>query len=104
MAAKFEAAASAEENERKRMMEKLKKDKAEVVALMQKDKNEKLEELLVAKEMEIQEALIKKTKETESLLLAKEEEIRAKYNEKVLEHSCMKQIDVTSSSASLVLI
>lgn len=66
------------------MMEKLKKDKAEVVALMQKDKTEKLEEMLVAKEMEIQEALVKKTKETEALLQAKEEEMRAKYNEKVL--------------------
>ena len=58
------------------MMEKLKKDKAEVVALMQKDKSEKLEEMLVTKEME-------------SLLQAKEEEMRAKYNEKVHEHSLL---------------
>ena len=83
MTAKYEAAANAEENERKALMEKLRRDKAEVVALMQKDKNEKLEEMLVAKEMQLQEALTKKTKETESLLQAKEEEMRAKYNEKV---------------------
>ena len=66
------------------MMEKLKRDKAEVVALMQKDKNEKVEETVVAKEMELQEALTKKARETEAFLQAKEEEMRAKYNEKVL--------------------
>lgn len=85
MTAKYEAAAAAEENERKSMMEKLKRDKAEVVAVMQKDKNEKLEEMLVAKEMELQEALTKKTKEVESILHAKEEEMKLKYNEKVLQ-------------------
>ena len=65
-------------------MEKLKRDKAEVVALMQKDKNEKMDEMLTAKEKELQEALVKKTKEMETFLLAKEEEMRAKYNKKVM--------------------
>ena len=104
MAAKFEAASKAEENERKAMMEKLKRDKAEVVALMQKDKNEKVEETVVAKEMELQEALTKKARETEALLQSKEEEMRAKYNEKVL--YCMLsvlrvQISLTDSNSYL---
>ena len=104
MAAKFEAASKAEENERKAMMEKLKRDKAEVVALMQKDKNEKVEETVVAKEMELQEALTKKARETEALLQSKEEEMRAKYNEKVL--YCMLsvlriQISLTDSNMYL---
>ena len=99
MTAKYEAAAAAEENERKAMMEKLKRDKAEVVAVMQKDKNEKLEEMLVAKEMEFQKALTKRTKEIEALLQAKEDEMRAKYNEKVRCCAWMRNIVVVSAKA-----
>lgn len=85
MIVKYEVVVVVEENECKLMMEKLKRDKVEVVVVMQKDKNEKLEEMLVVKEMELQEVLIKKIKEVELILYVKEEEMKLKYNEKVLQ-------------------
>lgn len=73
----------AEDSERKALMEELKRDKAEVVALMQKDKDSKLGEMMAMKDREQQEALTRKEKELDVMVAKKEEQMKALYEEKV---------------------
>ena len=74
--AKFEAVRAVEDKERKALVEDLKRDKADVVAVVQR-------EVSAAKNKEMQEILAKKDKDLEATLIAKEEMMKAKFEEKV---------------------